>query len=229
MSSPPIDDPFAAGLRRFGPPGLLAIAAILLTGNVFLGSFVLPLGGILVLLWARLSSTPLRELGYSRPKSWTLTIALGIALGVVLKFVMKAIVMPLLGAPAINPTYHYLAGNTAALPAAIWAMFAAAGFGEETVFRGFAFERLRKLLGSSAWAKTFTVLVTAAAFGAAHYSNQGMPGVQQAAIVGLVLGSIFALSGRLWLPIIAHIAFDLTALAMIYWNLEWAVAHLVFK
>ena len=27
----------------------------------------------------------------------------------------------------------------------------------------------------------------------------------------------------------AHAAFDLTALAIIYWNLESAVAHLIFK
>jgi len=29
--------------------------------------------------------------------------------------------------------------------------------------------------------------------------------------------------------IIAHAAFDLTALAMIYWNLESKVAHFVFE
>lgn len=29
--------------------------------------------------------------------------------------------------------------------------------------------------------------------------------------------------------IFAHAAFDLAALAMIYWNLESTVAHLVFK
>ena len=28
---------------------------------------------------------------------------------------------------------------------------------------------------------------------------------------------------------IAHAAFDLTAYAMIYWNFESAVAHLIFK
>ncbi len=28
---------------------------------------------------------------------------------------------------------------------------------------------------------------------------------------------------------IAHAAFDLTALAMIYWNLETTVAHLIFR
>jgi hypothetical protein len=47
---------------------------------------------------------------------------------------MKALVMPLLGADPINHTYHYLVGNTAALPAF---MILSGGFGEETVDRGF--------------------------------------------------------------------------------------------
>ena len=229
ISSPAIDDPVAAKLRGFGPLGLLAIAAIALTGNVFFGNFAIPLGGLLVLVWAQWSRTPWHEIGYARPKSWAATIALGVALGVVLKFVMKALVMPLFGAPPVNPTYHFLAGNTAALPAAIWSMIVGAGFGEETVFRGFAFERLHKLLGSSTWAKTAILLLTSLGFGAAHYSTQGMPGVQQAVIVGLVYGSLFAVTGRLWLSIITHIAFDLAALAMIYWDFESTIAHLVFK
>ncbi|HUL68950.1 MAG TPA: CPBP family intramembrane glutamic endopeptidase, partial [Gemmatimonadales bacterium] len=60
---------------------------------------------------------------------------------------MKGVIMPLLGAPPINPVYHYLTRNSALLPAAIWAMLVA-GFGEETVFRGFLFERFGKLFGS---------------------------------------------------------------------------------
>jgi hypothetical protein len=44
-----------------------------------------------------------------------------------------------------------------------------------------------------------------------------------------VLGTIFAITGRLWMLMWAHTAFDLTALAMIYWNLETDVAHLIFK
>jgi hypothetical protein len=31
------------------------------------------------------------------------------------------------------------------------------------------------------------------------------------------------------MPMIAHAAFDLTAYAMIYWNLESDVAHLIFE
>ena len=33
----------------------------------------------------------------------------------------------------------------------------------------------------------------------------------------------------LCLLMVAHIAFDLTALALIYWNVETDVAHLIFK
>jgi membrane protease YdiL (CAAX protease family) len=53
--------------------------------------------------------------------------------------------------------------------------------------------------------------------------------VQQATIFGLVFGSIFAITGRIWMLMIAHAAFDLTALALIYWNLETKVAHFVFN
>jgi Type II CAAX prenyl endopeptidase Rce1-like len=62
-----------------------------------------------------------------------------------------------------------------------------------------------------------------------HYSLQGVAGVEQATVVGLVFGTIFAITGRIFLLMCAHAAFDLTALAIIYWNLEPYVAHLVFK
>jgi len=45
----------------------------------------------------------------------------------------------------------------------------------------------------------------------------------------LVFGTIFAFTGRIWMLIIAHAAFDLTAYAIIYWSLESDVAHLIFK
>jgi membrane protease YdiL (CAAX protease family) len=66
-------------------------------------------------------------------------------------------------------------------------------------------------------------------FGLVHYSLQGVAGVEQATIVGLAYGTIFAVTGRIWMLMVAHAVFDLTALAMIYWNFESWVAHLVFK
>jgi membrane protease YdiL (CAAX protease family) len=223
-AAPSSDDRVAAALRGFGPLGILAILVILLAGNY---PFV-PLSAILVLVWVWRSRTPWREIGYVRPNNWTRTLAVGIAFGIAFKFLMKAIVMPLLGAPPINQAFHYLAGNRAALPAAIYAMIVVAGFGEETVFRGYLFERFGKLFGTGVWAKTLIVLLTSVSFGLGHYSLQGLAGVEQATIFGLVFGTIFAVTGRIWMLITAHAAFDLTALAMIYWNLESKVAHLVF-
>jgi uncharacterized protein len=219
----PLDDPVAAGLRGFGPLGLLAILVIVLT------SVVKPLSAILVLLWAWRSHTPWREIGYVRPKSWLGSLAVGIVFGCAFKLLMKAIVMPLLDAPAINPAYHYLIGNRAALPGIVFTMIVGAGFGEETIFRGYLFERLGKLFGTGAGAKVFIVLLTSAVFALGHYSNLGLPGVEQAMMTGLVFGTIYAVTGRIWMLMCAHAAFDLTAIAIIYWNLEAAVAHLVFK
>jgi len=218
---------FAEQLRGFGLAGIAAMLLILLTGNVFVGPMiVLPVGAALVLVWVAASATPWRDVGYVRPRSWMAAIAIGTLGGVALKLAMKAVVMPMLGADPVNRPYHFLAGNRAMLPAAVWAMLAA-GFGEETVFRGYLFERGRRLLGSGTAAKVAIVFITSAWFGAAHFVGQGWAGVAQATVVGLVLGGIYAVTGRLFTLMIAHAAFDLTALFLIYYSLEERVAHVL--
>jgi len=221
---PPPDDAFAARLRGFGPLGVLSIVGIL-AGNLV----VAPLSAVLVLWWARRSHTPWREIGFVRPASWAIDLAVGICFGAALKLLMKAVVMPLLGADPVNAAYHHLVGNTAALPGMLYAVVIGAGFGEETVFRGYLFERLGKLFGGGTGAKVSTVLITTALFGLAHYPEQGIAGVQQATVVGLLFGAIFAVTGRIWMLVFVHAVFDVVAVAIIYWDLESAVAHLVFE
>jgi membrane protease YdiL (CAAX protease family) len=219
----------AEELRGFGPLGIVAILAIILTGNIILDNLiVLPIGAVLVLVWVWLSHTPWHEIGYVPSRNWTATVAGGIAFGISFKLLMKAVVMPLFGADPVNHAFHFLTGNRAMLPKAVWLMLAA-GFGEETVFRGYTFERLGKLFGSGPLAKSTIVLITSTWFAWAHYSLQGRTGTEQAAVVGLLYGAIFAFTGRLFMLMIAHASFDLTALALIYWNLESRVAHLVFR
>ena len=218
------NDLFAARLRGFGPVGILAILIVLA------GNFVIPpLSALLVLVWVGLSQTPWREIGYVRPRSWIRSLVIGVIFGIAFKVVMKAVVMPLLGAPPINQPYHYLAGNTAALPGMIFVLIVVAGFGEETLFRGYMFERLGKLFGSAAWAKVLIVLITTVWFALLHYTVQGLPGVEQAMFTGLVFGTIFAVTGRIFMLMVAHAAFDLAALAMIYWDVEAVIAHFFFK
>jgi membrane protease YdiL (CAAX protease family) len=223
------DDRLAASLRGFGPIGILSIPLILLPGNWMIGGVVaVPVSALLALMWARVSRTPWREIGYVPPTNWLVVLIGGATAGILFKLVMKMLVMPLLGADPINHAYHFLAGNRAMLPAAIWTMLMA-GFGEETVFRGYLFERAGKLLGHRASAKAGTVLLTSGLFGAAHYADQGVAGVEQALITGLVFGTIFANTGRIFFLMCAHAAFDLTALAIIYWDLEYKAAHFILR
>jgi membrane protease YdiL (CAAX protease family) len=184
---------------------------------------------LLVLAWARVSETPLRSLGFKAPSRWTVTIAGGIGLGIVLKIVSKAIVMPLLGAPATNATYHYLVGNAGALPWIIAAVLINAGFGEEVFFRGYLFERLGALLGPGNAVLAGSVVLSTALFAMAHYHDQGLPGVEQAVLTGLVFGGIYAWRKQIWFLMIAHVAYDLTAIVIIYCNWEEAVARLVIR
>ena len=218
------EDRLAESLRGFGPAGILAFIAILFGNLLFL-----PLSALIVLLWAHLARIPLSALGFRRPRSWTATLLIGLGLGVALKLLMKSVVMPLLGADPINRHYHFLTHNPAALPWALYAMVVGAGFGEETVYRGYLFERMGRLWGTGRGGKTATVLVSSLLFGLVHLSEQGISGAEQAFIVGLVVGTFVAVTGEIVLPMVLHAAFDLTALAIIYCGLENRVAHWFFR
>jgi membrane protease YdiL (CAAX protease family) len=73
------------------------------------------------------------------------------------------------------------------------------------------------------------VLLTAVWFAAMHHPDQGLPGAEQAIMTSLVFGTIFAMTGSVFMLMFAHAAFDLTAVAIIYSNLEARIAHLIFR
>ncbi len=217
------DDRLASRLRGFGPLGIFAIVCIF-----YATWYAPPLAFLLVLVWTRLSRTPWREIGFARPKSWKRDLAIGLILGCALKLLLKAVVMPLLGADPINQAYHYVAGNRGAIPITLLIVLFA-GVGEEALFRGYLFERLGKLFGAGIGAKVLIVLLTSVWFGMNHYVLMGIAGFENAAIAGLVFGTIYAVQKRLWLLISAHLAADSLAFAIIYFSLETKVAHWVFK
>jgi membrane protease YdiL (CAAX protease family) len=192
---------------------------ILLTGNLA--------GAALVLIWASVSGTRWRDLGFARPRHGAIDLVIALVAGVLFKILMKALVMPLLGFGAVNSTYHYLSGNTAALLVTLLWVIVGGGFGEELIWRGFLFERLGAFLGPRAHAKLVIVIVTSILFALAHYWDQGIPGAVQASMTGLVFGTVYARIGTIWPVMVAHAAFDVAALLMIYWNLEEPIAHLL--
>ena len=209
--------------RASGPLGILAVLVVL-GANLALA----PLGAVLVLWWARWSCTPWSELGFVRPRSVARDLALGVVLGVALKLVTKAVELPLLGADPINHAFHFITGNPPALLGMVFASIVVGGVGEEIVYRGFLFERLRMLFGRSPLVTVLIVVLTSAFFSSIHYPEQGLAGSEQAVVTGLVFGTIFAATGRIWTVMVAHAAYDLTAIVIIYFDLEATVAHLVF-
>jgi uncharacterized protein len=211
-------DCLAARLRGFGPLGIFSGVCIL-----YATWYAPPLAVLMVLVWTRLSRTPWGEIGFVRPKSWARELAIGLVLGCALKLVLKSIVMPLLGADPVNHAYHSVVGNRAAIPGILLTILLA-GFGEETLFRGYLFERLSKLLGPGVAVGALIVLVTSVWFGMNHFLLMGFAGAENAAIAGLLFGTIYAITKRLWLLISAHLAADLLAFAIIYFGLESKVS-----
>jgi membrane protease YdiL (CAAX protease family) len=199
---------------------VIALLAILLSGNL--------LGTALVFVWASLTRTPLASLGFIRPRSIVRTVVFGVAGGIALKLLLKAVILPALGFDAMNPAYRYLTGNHPALWPMLLFVIVGGGFGEETIWRGYLFDRLGTFTRRRA-ARSPIVILTALLFASAHYAEQGLPGAVQASMTGLTLGTIYVLSGNIWTPMLVHATYDVAALLMIYWNLEWTVAHLLFQ
>jgi membrane protease YdiL (CAAX protease family) len=205
---------------RGWPIELVWIAAIVLTGNL--------VGALLVFVWAWWSRTPLSRLGFVRPRSVARAVVLGVLGGIALKLVVKALIMAALGFDPANRVYGYVIGNAPAFWRMVAVVIVGGGFGEETIWRGFLFDRVRTLSGGRV-GRLAIVIVTSLAFAAAHYADQGVPGVVPAAITGVALGTIYALSGSIWTPMIVHAAYDVSALLIIYWDLESAVGHALFR
>jgi membrane protease YdiL (CAAX protease family) len=87
-----------------------------------------------------------------------------------------------------------------------------AGICEEMLYRGFFIHYLRDL--PVPWGLTGAVVISSAAFGLAHL-YQGFFGVIQTAVMGAVLGIIFASTGNIAIPVILHAAIDLRLLLLL--------------
>lgn len=89
-----------------------------------------------------------------------------------------------------------------------------AGVCEELLYRGFLLQFLHgHLAGGPAMSLTLAWLLSSLAFGVAHI-YQGVRGVVETTIAGLVFGLVAILSGNLALPILLHCLIDLRILLL---------------
>jgi uncharacterized protein len=165
-----------------------------------------------------------RIAGLSRPRSWRRTIVLALAGAVVLQLGSEFLVEPLAQQIWQRPeqTSSLLSSGMSAKKALltlgiIWTF---AAFGEELGYRGYLLTRAADLGNRSRAAYIIAVLCVAVLFGFGHY-YKGPSGVLDSTYSGLVLGTLFLLSGRnLWAPILAHGLSDTYAVILVY--MGWA-------
>ncbi len=80
-----------------------------------------------------------------------------------------------------------------------------AGFGEEMFFRGFLISRLQTSFNGIKFASAISVLLAALLFGYVHFYYQGLAGLVNAGVIGVIFGVYFLIFKRnLWPLVIAH-------------------------
>jgi hypothetical protein len=95
-----------------------------------------------------------------------------------------------------------------------------AGFGEEIGYRGYLLQRAADMGSRSKFAYAAALAYAALLFGFGHF-YKGPAGIMDSAYSGLVLGSVYLLTGcNLWAPILGHGLSDTFAVFMVF--MGWA-------
>ena len=179
---------------------------------------------LLLLAWASLRVRKLkwRDVGFTRNRSWKMTVALGIAGGVFLEiqelFVTQPLLAHLTGKQPDLSDFRILTGNVKYTMAAIALSWTLAAFGEELVWRGYVMNRVADLGNKSRLAWFMSLVVVHVAFGLAH-SYQGLTGIIEEGFAGVLLGLMYLWTGKnLSVPIIAHGLSDTLDVLLIFFG-----------
>lgn len=200
----------------------LAIVALIFVADAHHMIYVSKTPYLLLLGWIslRLRKLRWRDVGFTRNRSWLITIAVGVGSGVILEIIELFITQPFLtrltGKPPDLEDFRILTGNIKYTLAAIALSWTLAAFAEELVWRGYVMNRVADLGNRTRVAWFCSLVVVHAAFGLAH-SYQGLTGIIQEGFSGFLLGLIYLRSGKnLSVPIIAHGVSDTLDVVLIF-------------
>lgn len=155
---------------------------------------------IAMIMWRKMFGLPLSALGYKK-EHWAKELGAGLLIGAGLISLVCAVIY-LTGSARLELSKG--AGFN------IWlllylVMFIFVGFGEETAFRGYAMGTLRQT--EKPW---LIVALPAVIFGLAHSTNSNFSLLSCVNIIlaGIFIGILYWKSGKLWLSIGFHIAWN---------------------
>ncbi len=149
-----------------------------------------------------------RSVGLSRYRSWPVTLGVGLTIGVALEafqlFISQPFLVHVLGKQPDLEVFQSLRGNIKLFLIYIALAWILAAFGEEMVYRGYLMNRVADLMNRTQRAWIVSLIVVHVGFGLAH-AYQGVTGVIDEGLMGLLLGIVYLRTGRnLAVPIVAH-------------------------
>jgi membrane protease YdiL (CAAX protease family) len=159
------------------------------------------------------------------PKSWGKTVATAVAAAAVLLLGSQYMVEPLAARfrpqpEQVSSVITSSAHNWKSALLGLIIVWTFAAFGEELGFRGYLLSRAADLLGRSNLAYWAAMLYVAVLFGFAHF-YKGPAGIVDSAWSGLILGTVYLVTGRnLWASILTHGFCD--TVAILFTFMGWA-------
>lgn|SRR5690606_8720982 len=152
----------------------------------------------------RLVGKQLSDIGLSVPANWRKDAALGAAVGVIWPALQFLVFIPLTGGLSredVVASRALIGDEPIGLLGVIILSWTLAAVGEEVFFRGHIIFTLRGLLGSIRWATGMAVSVLLFAI---THAYQGLIGILDVGIFGLILAMLYLRRGNLLAPILAH-------------------------
>jgi membrane protease YdiL (CAAX protease family) len=170
----------------------------------------------------RLRGMRWRDVGFGVYGSWGKTLLVGTLAGVGVEMMELFCTQPLLahltGQMPDLSAFDRVAGNAKWLMVSLaftWTLFA---FGEELIFRGYLMNRITDLVGHTRSGWGVALVLASAIFGLSHFM-QGITGVSENFIDGIILGALYLKFGRtLAVPIIAHGVTDTVDFLLIFFH-----------
>ncbi|WP_196140792.1 CPBP family intramembrane glutamic endopeptidase [Aliikangiella sp. G2MR2-5] len=168
------------------------------------------------------------ELGFAHTQShiklllWTVgALVVTIVTGVIAGAIANGLLSPqVVNEQTINFTQNRFADVPGNLPVYLYWLLVSwiiGGFTEELLFRGYLLNRFESIFTGLPAKTTLAIIAQAVIFGQQHMYYQGITGMVETGLIGIVSGTIYILCGRrLWPLIISHGLANTLGMTMIY-------------
>lgn len=172
---------------------------------------------LFILLISYLQDGSLKSLNFKKIGFKEIGIIIGsyVILEVIMDFVFQPLATKIFNEPADYSSFEFIKGDTNAYFKWLAFMWISAAFGEELLFRAFAFSQLHKIIGEK---KVLLVFISAILFSLPHL-YQGNSGLLMTFLFGFFFGFVYLKFKNIWINIIIHGLIDTVFLTLSYYGM----------